>query len=120
VNPIPHLEPKFIERVGGASQLLFFRESDPSRETEILAEILHLALRNPQKLWRHPLNRRSPTLNARVRVPPLEWDTVIRITVRGGDVIGWLRINVLSMSLVTIGFVVEDLIESPLQFQRGM
>jgi hypothetical protein len=35
-------------------------------------------------------------------------------------VIGWLRINVLSMSLVTIGFVVEDLIESPLQFQRGM
>jgi hypothetical protein len=88
----------------------FFRESDLSPETKILAEISHLALRNPQKLWRHPLNRKSPTQNAWVRVPPLEWDTVIRITVRGGDVIGWLGIDVLSTSWVTIGFVVVDLI----------
>ena len=52
----------------------------------------------------------SPTQNAWVRVPPLKWDTVIRITVRGGDVIGWLGIDALSTSWVTVGFVVVDLI----------
>lgn len=31
----------------------FFRESDPSLETKTFAEISHLALRDPQKLWRH-------------------------------------------------------------------
>ena len=91
--------PKSIERVvGGASQLPFFRESDPlTWNPKILAEILHWALRNPQKLWRHPLNRQSPTLNARVRVPPLEWDAVHSDHCEEvvGDVIGWLRIDVL-------------------------